>query len=129
MCEILPLWEVDTAQRVAGFIAQCGHESRGFRVLSENLNYSAQALNTIFPKYFRRAGRDANEYPDNPEKIANVIYANPMDNGDSHSGDGWRSEVAEYFNLLEDTTTQNLEKAVDKTSEEAVDYVPQNKVH
>ena len=41
---------------------------RGFRVMSENLNYSAKALNTIF-KYFRRAGRDANEYPDNPEKL------------------------------------------------------------
>ena len=67
-------WQVDTIERVAMFIVR-GHESGGFRVLSENLNYSAQALNTIFPKYFRRAGRDANEYPDNPEKIANVIYA------------------------------------------------------
>ena len=52
MCEILPLWDVNTIPRVAGFIAQCGHESGGFRVLSENLNYSAKALNTIFPKYF-----------------------------------------------------------------------------
>ena len=72
MCEILPLWEVDTAERVAMFVAQCGHESGGFRVLSENLNYSAKALNTIFPKYFRRAGRDANEYLDN-RKIANAL--------------------------------------------------------
>ena len=62
MLEILPLWEVNTAERVAMFVAQCGHESGGFRVMSENLNYSAKALNTIFPKYFRRAGRDANEY-------------------------------------------------------------------
>ena len=54
MCEILPLWEVNTAERVAMFIAQCGHESGGFRVLSENLNYSAKALNTIFPKYFNQ---------------------------------------------------------------------------
>ena len=51
MLEILPLWDVNTIPRVAGFIAQCGHESNGFRVLSENLNYSAKALNTIFPKY------------------------------------------------------------------------------
>ena len=44
MCEILPLWEVNTPERVAMFIAQCGHESNNFKVLSENLNYSAKAL-------------------------------------------------------------------------------------
>ena len=59
MCEILPLWEIETPERVAMFIAQCGHESNNFKVLSENLNYSAKALNAIFPKYFERAGRDA----------------------------------------------------------------------
>ena len=90
ICEILPLWEIDTAERVAMFIAQCGHESNNFRVLSENLNYSAKGLNAVFPKYFERAGRDANEYHRQPRKIANVIYANRMDNGDTDSGDGWR---------------------------------------
>ena len=109
MCEILPLWEVDTVERVAGFIAQCGHESGGFRVLSENLNYSAKALNTIFPKYFRRAGRDANEYPRQPEKIANVYMQTHGQRRFTAAMVGV-SEVAEYFNLLEDTTTQNSEK-------------------
>ena len=90
MCEVLPLWEMDTPERVAMFIAQCGHESNNFKVLSENLNYSAKALNAIFPKYFERAGRDAQEYHRQPRKIANVIYANRMDNGDTDSGDGWR---------------------------------------
>ena len=123
MCEILPLWEVNTIERVAGFVAQCGHESAGFRVLSENLNYSAKALNTIFPKYFRRAGRDANAYHRQPEKIANVIYANRMDNGDSNSGDGWRFRGGGILQLTGRYNYTEFGKAVDKTPEEAVEYV------
>ena len=123
MCEILPLWSVDTVERVAGFIAQCGHESGGFRVLSENLNYSAKALNTIFPKYFRRAGRDANDYHRKPEKIANVIYANRMDNGDSDSGDGWRFRGGGILQLTGRYNYTQFAKAMEMTAEEAVDYV------
>jgi putative chitinase len=123
MCEILPLWEVVTIERVAGFIAQCGHESGGFRVLSENLNYSAAALNKIFPKYFRRAGRDAQEYHRQPEKIANVIYANRMDNGDTDSGDGWRFRGGGILQLTGRYNYTHFGRAVDKTADEAVDYV------
>jgi putative chitinase len=89
MNEVFPKYEIDTPQRIAAFIAQCGHESGGWRVFSENLNYSAKALDAVFGKYFVRAGRDANEYARQPEKIANVVYANRMDNGDTDSGDGW----------------------------------------
>src|SRR6056300_596176 len=123
MCEILPLWEVDTIERVAMFVAQCGHESGGFRVLSENLNYSAKALNSIFPKYFKRAGRDANEYHRQPEKIANVIYANRMDNGDSDSGDGWRFRGGGILQLTGRYNYTKFGEAVDMSPEEAVDYV------
>tara|TARA_B100000683_G_scaffold250340_1_gene265363 strand:- start:73 stop:921 length:849 start_codon:yes stop_codon:yes gene_type:complete len=123
MCEILPLWGVDTVERVAGFIAQCGHESGGFRVLSENLNYSAKALNTIFPKYFRRAGRDANTYHRKPEMIANVIYANRMDNGDTESGDGWRFRGGGILQLTGRYNYTQFGKAVEMSPEEAVDYV------
>lgn len=90
MNEVFPKYEINTPHRIAAFIAQCGHESGGWRVFSENLNYSAKALNAVFPKYFVRAGRDAEEYHRQPEKIANVVYANRMSNGDTESGDGWR---------------------------------------
>ena len=123
MLEILPLWDVNTIPRVAGFIAQCGHESGGFRVLSENLNYSAKALNTIFPKYFKRAGRDANEYHRQPEKIANVIYANRMDNGDTDSGDGWRFRGGGILQLTGRYNYTEFAEDVEMTPEEAVDYV------
>ena len=123
MCEILPLWDINTIPRVAGFIAQCGHESGGFRVLTENLNYSAKALNTIFPKYFKRAGRDANEYHRQPEKIANVVYANRMDNGDEASGDGWRFRGGGLIQLTGRYNYTEFAEDVDMTVDEAVDYV------
>ncbi len=90
MEEILPYYEINTTNRVAGFIAQCCHESNNFRVITENLNYSSKALDSIFGKYFVRAGRDSKPYHRQPEKIANIVYANRMDNGDTASGDGWR---------------------------------------
>jgi len=123
MLEILPLWDVNTIERVAGFIAQCGHESGGFRVLSENLNYSAKALNTLFPKYFKRAGRDANEYHRQPEKIANVIYAGRMDNGDTNSGDGWRFRGGGILQLTGRYNYTEFAEDVEMTPEEAVEYV------
>jgi putative chitinase len=88
--DVLPKNEINTPERVAAFIAQCGHESGGWRVFSENLNYSASGLDAVFGKYFKRAGRNANSYARNPEKIANIVYANRMGNGDESSGDGWK---------------------------------------
>ena len=123
MCEILPLWEVDTPERVAMFIAQCGHESNNFKVLSENLNYSAKALNAIFPKYFERAGRDAQDYHRQPRKIANVIYANRMDNGDTDSGDGWRFRGGGILQLTGRYNYTKFGEEVEMSPEEAVDYV------
>lgn len=79
-----------TPERAAHFFAQTAHETGGFKAFSENLNYSADGLNKIFPKYFKNAGRDANSYARNPEKIANVVYASRMGNGDEVSGDGWK---------------------------------------
>jgi putative chitinase len=90
MVELFPKYDINTPSRIAGFIAQCGHESLNFTVLEENLNYSADGLNKIFPKYFKSVGRDAQEYHRQPEKIANLVYAGRMSNGDAASGDGWR---------------------------------------
>lgn len=123
MCEILPLWEINTESRVAGFIAQCGHESRNFSVLTENLNYSSTALDKIFSKYFSRAGRNAAQYHRKPRAIANVIYANRMDNGPTESGDGWRFRGGGILQLTGRYNYTQFGKAVDMTPEQAVDYV------
>ncbi len=82
-------YEIDTPLRQAHFLAQIAHESGGFRLNKENLNYSAQALGNVFRKYFPTAQLAA-KYARQPEAIANVVYANRMGNGDTASGDGWR---------------------------------------
>ena len=123
MERVLPKWNINTVDRVAGFIAQTSHESAGYSVLTENLNYSAEALNKIFPKYFKRAGRDADKYHRQPEKIANVIYANRMDNGDTDSGDGWRFRGGGILQLTGRYNYTQFGKAEDKTAEEATEFV------
>jgi putative chitinase len=79
---------IDSVMEVAAFLAQVGHESGSFKFFKENLNYSAEGLLKIFPKYFNAA--TAATYARNPEKIANRVYANRMGNGDEASGDGWK---------------------------------------
>jgi putative chitinase len=87
--EILPEYEINTPQRVAAFVAQCAHESGGFRALKENLNYKAESLVKVFPKYFPTLDL-AKQYEKQPEKIANKIYGGRMGNGDESTGDGFR---------------------------------------
>lgn len=87
--EHFPAFEITTPARVAGFIAQCQHESLDFTVLQENLNYGAKGLRGLFGKYFPTDAL-ALQYERKPEMIANRIYANRMANGNEQSGDGWK---------------------------------------
>jgi putative chitinase len=89
---------INTPLRLAHFLAQCGHESGGFRVTSENLNYSAKGLNGIFKKYFPTEAI-AKQYERKPEKIANKVYANRMANGSEASGDGYKFRGRGYIQL------------------------------
>ena len=87
--QCLPDYDINTTQRVAAFVAQCAHESGGFRALKENLNYRAVTLRKIFPKYFP-TDQLAAQFAGKQEMIANKVYANRMGNGDESSGDGFR---------------------------------------
>ena len=82
-------YEITTPQRQAMFLAQLAHESGSFRFVEENLNYSVEALQRVFKKYFP-TDELALMYARQPEKIANRVYANRMGNGEESSGDGWK---------------------------------------
>lgn len=80
-------YRIDTPLRQSHWLAQLAHESAGFRVLEENLNYGANALVRTWPNRFTPASAAAAAR--NPRKIANIVYADRLGNGDSESGDGW----------------------------------------
>jgi putative chitinase len=84
---VMEKFQINTPLRLAHFLAQCGHESGGFRLTKENLNYSAKGLMGIFKKYFPTEAL-AKQYERKPEKIANKDYSSRMGNGDEASGDG-----------------------------------------
>ena len=96
--EVASKFGINTPLRVAHFLAQCGHESGGFRLTQENLNYSAKGLMGIFKKYFPTEAI-ANQYARNPQKIANKVYSNRMGNGPEASGDGYKFRGRGYIQL------------------------------
>jgi putative chitinase len=83
--------------RLAHFLAQCGHESGGFKATQENLNYSADGLKKIFPKYF--PGNIAESYARNPEKIASKVYGGRMGNGGEETKEGYKFRGRGYIQL------------------------------
>lgn len=95
--EVSTKFGIDTPLKLAHFLAQCGHESGGFRVVSENLNYSAQGLKNIFPKYF--PGNLSESYARNPQKIANKVYGGRMGNGAESTGEGFKFRGRGYIQL------------------------------
>jgi putative chitinase len=97
--------------RLAHFLAQCGHESRGFKAVRENLNYKAAGLMGIFKKYFPNA-KLALQYERKPEKIASLVYGNRMGNGSEASGDGFNYRGRGYIQLTGKSNYQLFDKTV-----------------
>lgn len=89
LAQCLPDYDINTPPRVAAFVAQCAHESGGFRAIRENLNYKAESLMRVWPRYFPDMAT-AQRYAHHQEMIANRAYAGRMGNGPEETGDGWR---------------------------------------
>jgi putative chitinase len=105
---VMSKFGINTSERLAHFLGQCHHESGGFKFTTENTNYSDVGLKKRFNKYFK--DKDISKYARNPEKIANLVYANRMGNGNEASGDGFRFRGRGYIQL----TGKNNYKAFDK---------------
>jgi putative chitinase len=89
---------INTNLRLAHFLAQCAHESGGFKLTQENLNYGAKGLMTVFKKYFPTQAK-ALQYERKPEKIANLVYGNRMGNGPEDTGDGYKYRGRGFIQL------------------------------
>jgi putative chitinase len=96
--------------RLAHFLSQCGHESGGFKAVSENLNYSADGLKRIFGKYF--PGTLAESYAKQPEKIAARVYGGRMGNGDETTKEGFKFRGRGYIQLTGKSNYTNFTKFI-----------------
>ena len=123
--QALPDYDINTPQRVAAFIAQCAHESGGFRALKDNLNYKAVTLRKIFPKYFPDDAT-ANHYaslPNKQEAIANRVYGGRMGNGPEASGDGFRYCGRGLIQLTGKQNYQNFADSIETPVEDVPEFL------
>ena len=127
----VPMFEkynINTPNRIAGFMAQCAHESLDFTRLEENLNYSEKALNSVFGRYFGEGKRDAAEYARKPEKIANYVYQDEFRSkrgamGNVNDGDGWRFRGRGIKQLTGRNNYTAFGKIIGMSAEETAEYV------
>jgi putative chitinase len=120
--KILPDYGIDTPQRVAAFVAQAAHESGNFTALHENLNYRAVTLRKVFPKYFP-TDEMAAQYAQQPERIANRVYANRMGNGPESSGDGFRYCGRGLIQLTGQQNYQNFADSIETPLDQIPDFL------
>jgi putative chitinase len=109
--DVAAKFQINTALRLAHFLAQCSHESGGFRTVYENLNYSEDGLNNTFSKYF--PGNLAASYARQPIKIGSRVYANRMGNGDEASQEGYKYRGHGYIQLTGKDNFAAFQKSVD----------------
>lgn len=117
-----PKYDINTADRAAGFLAQCGHESMDFTVLKENLNYGAKGLRGTFGKYFADDAI-ATKYERKPEMIANRVYASRMGNGNEASGDGYKYRGRGAIQLTGRDNYSAFATAIGKSIDETIAYL------
>ena len=126
-------YDIITNNRIAGFMAQCAHESMDFTALEENLNYSEKSLLSVFGRYFGKSPkRNAATYARKPEMIANYVYQDEFRTkkgamGNTQPGDGWRFRGRGIKQLTGRNNYTAFAKTVGMTAEQAAEYLETKK--
>ena len=120
--EVIEKFQINTAVKLAHFLAQCGHESAGFKATSENLNYSAKGLLGIFKKYFPTQAL-AEQYQRKPEAIASRVYGGRMGNGPESTKEGYKFRGRGYIQLTGKDNYSQFDKVVPENLLENPDLV------
>lgn len=125
-------YDIMSNNRVAGFMAQCGHESNDFNDLEENLNYSEKTLLTVFSRYFGKGKRNAAEYAHKPEMIANYVYQDEFRTksgamGNVKPGDGWKFRGRGIKQLTGHNNYNAFAKTIGMSAEQASEYLATKK--
>ena len=68
-------------ERGAHLMGQASHESGGFKLTRENLNYSAETMCKVWPSRFKSVA-EAAPYARNPKALADKVYSGRMGNGE-----------------------------------------------
>lgn len=126
--ESLPKYGITTPHRIAGFIAQCAHESADFKLLEENLHYKEATLLKVFPRYFGPGKENAAEYAGKPEKIANYVYMDKNRSkagalGNVKDGDGWLFRGKGLKQVTGRANHTSFGKTIGMTAEQAAEYL------
>jgi len=114
-------FNITTPLRLSHFLAQCGHESGGFKALVENLNYGSKGLLGTFPKYFNAT--TAAQYERKPEMIASKVYGGRMGNGPEVTKDGYKFRGRGYIQLTGKDNYTAFDKFVTENIIESPDLV------
>jgi putative chitinase len=122
LCDILPDYDINTVPRVAAFLAQTAHESGGYTAIKENLNYKAETLCKVWPKYFPNMDI-ANQYAHQPEKIANRAYGGRMGNGTEETGDGYKFCGRGLIQLTGKDNYSRYAQATEQSLDEASEHL------
>ena len=122
--QLFPDYEINTANRIAAFIAQCSHESAGFTALKENLNYKAETLTRLWPKLFPAGVAKAYaSMPNKQEAIANRAYGSRMGNGSEESGDGFKFCGRGLIQLTGRNNYQSFADSLEMDIDDVPDYL------
>lgn len=124
-------WGIDTHRELASFLANINVESAGLTRLTENLNYSTEALIKLFGRHrisiadAQKYGRNA-QHPANQEMLANILYGGEWGRknlGNIKPNDGWVCRGFGPKQITGRANQQAFADAVGMTLEEAQAYM------